>query len=305
MSKNVTPELSSGLPFRNVSISGGRLCPRPNSSDNPTDVVQALKSNMTGNEEHIVLQYGTNDGLDCNLNLFRKRYTSLVTTAQSGGAQVHCSGIFHRGDASSQAANHKRNTHIDKLNNIIKSVAANHGCTFIDNCAALSSTASNPRLDVLSAPKQGIKYLHLHQTAKFDFAYRVVEHIECGGAPTQPTQPQQSHPRPNHPKYGRRIKKPSSKPKGGHRRSDSFDESPSRSPHYSQMHHSNGYYRSGYHGDRYNHNRGSYYNDNVGYYGYDDGYYGYDDGYYGYDDGHYGDYYYNEHPRNCQTWRQW
>ncbi len=305
MSNNVKPELSSGLPFRNVSISGGRLCPRPNSSDNHTNVEQTLKSKMNGNEEHIVLQYGTNDSLGCNLNLFRKSYTSLVHTAQSSGAQVHCSGIFHRGDGQSETENYKRNAHIDRLNSVIKSVAAKNGCTFLDNCTAISSTAQNPNLDVLSKPKKGVKNLHLHQTAKLDFAFRIVDHIESGGVPPPPTpttrQPrtQSARQNPPRPKHGRRIHKPSYKPKGGHPRSDSFDDAPTSRSRNNQNYSSRAYNNDGYYSDGY-YDDG--YNQDVYY---DDCYYGYDDGYHGYDAGYYGDYYNNEYPRYRYNRNQW
>ncbi len=176
MTKNVHPEVYGG-DFNTVTVSGGRLCPRPNSNDNHTNMNKRLMAAMTGEEKHVGLHIGTNDSVGCDIDLFESRYRSLVHTAQSGGAQVYCSGIYHRGDLSNYDARFARNALIDELNEVIMSIADELGCVYLDNCAAVQSSAHRPNLSILTNPPRGVKYLHLNEAAKLDLKYRLEDQV--------------------------------------------------------------------------------------------------------------------------------
>ncbi len=209
MSRDVNPDIYGGE-FATISVSGGRLCPRPNSNDNHTNLNRLLQNSMTGEEEHIVLGFGTNDSIGCDLDKFESRYRSLVETAQSNGAQVYCSGIYHRGDLTDPSARYARNRVIDDLNQIIMAISDELGCVYIDNCAAVVSTSQKPNLHILTKPSRGVKLLHLTVQAKLDLKYRIEDSI-C-------TTQQRKYRTPPKPKTkGRRISKPKSR--GWHRRS--------------------------------------------------------------------------------------
>ncbi len=230
MTYGVKLELFGG-DFNTVTVSGGRLCPRPNSTDNQTNMNKRLQSVMTGEEEHVGLHIGINDTIGCDIDKFDNRYRSLIQTAQSGGAHVYCSGIFHTGNAPGYAARLARNRLIDELNDVIKSVAEDYGCTFIDNCAEVESVAHKPNLNILTTPAHGAKLLHLTEPAKLDFKYRIEDHICMVQQRAYPTPP-----RPR--KQGRRISKPQSR--SGYRRT-----APSPPYPYRDVHAYGGYYDTG------------------------------------------------------------
>ena len=239
MSRDVNPDIYGGE-FATISVSGGRLCPRPNSNDNHTNLNKLLQNSMTGEEEHIVLGFGTNDSTGCDLDKFETRYRSLVETAQSSGAQVYCSGIYHRGDLTDPSARYARNRVIDDLNQIIMAISDELGCVYIDNCAAVVSTAQKPNLHILTKPSRGVKLLHLTVQAKLDLKYRIEDSI-C-------TAQQRKYRSPPKPKSkGRRISKPNSR--GWYRRSA---PSPPYPTHGDQSYNEDLYYEhDGYYGQYY------------------------------------------------------
>ncbi len=124
---------------------------------------------------------------------FKDNYRQLVRTAASKGAKVVCSGIYHRGDRSTEAEVVALNTRIDILNGQIASVASEEGAVFVDNVKSVGSSVCKPNISMLTAPQ----YLHLNARGRVDLSQRLAAAINGSPSPAPYPPPAHTLPPPN------------------------------------------------------------------------------------------------------------
>ncbi len=182
-SQGVHPR-GDNLVFRTVPVPGGTVCPTPGQKS----AAEILPTAMCGDEKAISLHFGTNDAGKCDPVEFKGHYRKLVRVAKSKGADVICSNIYHRADSSTLAECIKLNTHIDVLNEQIKSVASEEGARYLDNVRSVGSTATKPNIDILTTPRHGVRYLHLGPAARIDLGQRIAAKTTGGADHSAPNQ---------------------------------------------------------------------------------------------------------------------
>ncbi len=172
-SQGVHPRCNN-LVFRTVPVPGGTVCPTPQQKC----AADLLPTAMCGDEAAISLHFGVNDAGNCDPVEFKEHYRKLVRVAKSKGADVICSNIYHRADSPTMAECISLNTHIDVLNEQIKSVAFEEGATYLDNVKSVESTATDPNINILTTPRYGVKYLHLTPAARIDLGQRIAAEVD-------------------------------------------------------------------------------------------------------------------------------
>ncbi len=177
---------------RTVPIPGGTVCPIPGRMH----LTKFLPTALSGDESTVILQGGANDALSCNPVEFKENYRCLVQTAGSKGADVICSGIFHRADMPTHSEVIMVNTRIDILNSIIQSVASEEGATYLDNTGSVGSSATQPNTNILSA-----QYLHLNARGRVDLSQRIAAMMKHGPTHQSTGPPQMNTNIPPPPSY--------------------------------------------------------------------------------------------------------
>ncbi len=171
---------NEGRVWSSAPYPGAKVCPTPDSKY--PDMVAELKSQLKSEPDDTVLAIGANDVHSFKPAEFRKNYRQLVLTAKAGKSTVICSGIFHRGDGTYSQV-FKANQTIDKMNTIIRDIASEEQCGFIDNNYANKSTCNEPSLDILTNPNDGrTRFLHLKPEAQQAFAFRIAEYVDLPSA---------------------------------------------------------------------------------------------------------------------------
>ncbi len=175
---------NEGYVWSSAPYPGAKVCPTPDSKY--PDMVAELQSQLKSEPDDTVLAIGANDVHSFKPDEFRRNYHNLVVTAKAAKSIVTCSGIFHRGDGTySQVC--RANQTIDKMNAIIRDIAREEHCGFIDNNFANSSTCNEPSLDILTNPSDGrARFLHLKPEAQQVFAFRIAEYIDLPSAVPPP-----------------------------------------------------------------------------------------------------------------------
>ncbi len=197
-SQGVHPRCNN-LVFRTVPVPGGTVCPTPQQKC----AADLLPTAMCGDEAAISLHFGVNDAGNCDPVEFKEHYRKLVRVAKSNGADVICSNIYHRADSPTMAECISLNTHIDVLNEQIKSVAAEEGASYLDNVKSVESTATDPNINILTTPRYGVKYLHLTPAARIDLGQRIAAKVngepQISMIPSRSTRYEQPQQRPQPP----------------------------------------------------------------------------------------------------------
>ena len=128
LSQSIHPKLGNDWVFSTVPVSGGQVCPSPQSDKSSLE--DKLTSIMS-DEDAIGLVAGANDVKTVPLSQFRHGYTSLVKKAKSNGARVICCGLYHRGDSRNSSEREKINKRVDAFNDVIRSIAIQESVEFI------------------------------------------------------------------------------------------------------------------------------------------------------------------------------
>ncbi len=175
---------NEGRVWSTAAYPGAKVCPTPDSKY--PDMVAELQSQLKCEPHDTVIAMGTNDVFSFQPTEFRKKYLDLVLTAKAGKSAVTCSGIFHRGDGTYSQVYYSNQT-IDKMNEIIRDIARDEQCGYIDNNYANGSTCNEPSLDILTNPNDGrTRFLHLKPEAQQAFAFRIAEYIDLPSAVPPP-----------------------------------------------------------------------------------------------------------------------
>ena len=101
------------------------------SGDNIIGMLNRVSMIEAANPKEVFIMAGTNDLVHINLSEYKERYTNLILAVKSSvpGAKMYIQSVL---PSNHEMAHYASNDKIQKANQIVKSIAEQYDCTYID-----------------------------------------------------------------------------------------------------------------------------------------------------------------------------